>query len=138
MTSERPRVPQNLPNRRAGRRFRERRSAPKPPLSKETAKTQRVRNFFDLYFDPSKKRHFCNRKFEKHDKTLGFGFANAAKPRPQRLQTVFFKSGPRFAALCLRIHSFVWLLGARALANKIPILSLGCPILHKHCHTRCS
>ena len=57
--------------------------------------------FGNVHFDPSKTRHFCNRKFEKHDKTRGFGFANAAKPRPQRLQTVFSASCPHIAVPCL-------------------------------------
>ncbi len=135
--SEGRHVSQLLLQRRAGRRFRERRPAPKPALVKETTKTHRVRSFFDFEFDPSKRLHFCNREFKKHEKTRGFGFANAAKPRPQRLQTVFFKYCSRFAAPGLRIPSAVWLLGAQAFANKIPSLSLGRPILRKHCHTRC-
>ena len=43
------RVSQILLQRRAGRRFRERRPAPKPALVKETIKTHRVRSFFDFY-----------------------------------------------------------------------------------------
>ncbi len=62
------------------------RSKPPPPNS------QKHKAFCTLAFDPSKTRDFCHRKLEKHNKFRGFGPAKAAKPRTQRLQTVFFSS----------------------------------------------
>ncbi len=115
-----------------------RRSAPKPSLVKETIKPHIVRSFFDYDFDPSKTQNFCNRKFKKkNDNFRSFCLSKRVNPRTGQLETVFFCSWSLFAPPGHRIPSAVWLLGAQAFANKISSLSLGRPILRKHCHTQC-
>ena len=73
-----------------------------------------------MAFDLSKTRDFCHRKLKKQNKFRGFGPAKAAKPRTQRLQTVFFSSWSLPAAPGHRFPRAVWLQGARPFANLAP------------------
>ena len=69
---------------------------------------------------PQKHNTFAIGNSKKNYKFLGFGPAKAAKPRTQRLQTVFFSSWSLPAAPGHRFPRAVWLQGARPFANLAP------------------
>ncbi len=87
---------------------------PPPPNS------QKHKAFCNLAFDLSKTRDFGHRKIKKHIKFRVFGPATAAKPRTQRLQTMFFSSWSLPAAPGHRFPRAVWLQGARPFASLAP------------------